>query len=113
MAVDEQDDAYFFRVARAVFDPAGDDMATVAKALKPPQEETVGAYRAAIKAFDAGCRAKNATAEEEALVAADKAITELVDLAADAKFDVRPREDINSFSAGVPVLYNKFLFRAG
>ena len=44
-------------------------------------------------------------------MAAEKALTSLVDLAAGAKFDVRPKEDINAYEGGVPVLYNKFLFR--
>jgi len=40
-------------------------------------------------------------------------LSAFLELAAKAKYDVRPRDDINGYQGSVPVLYNKFLFRSG
>lgn len=47
------------------------------------------------------------------LKAIEAAIGEFLDLGKSLKFDVTSREDINGYSGATPVLYNKFLFRAG
>ena len=43
----------------------------------------------------------------------DTSIQDFLALASKAKQDVTSKDDINGYSSGVPVLYNKFLFRAG
>ena len=114
MAVDTEDDAYVFRFARSVMDPQVASMQKASSAIPGDAAERIKAeYQKAIAALDAGCRANEAESELDALVGADKALTEFLELAKQAKYDVRPREDINGYEGSTPILYNKFLFRSG
>ena len=114
MAADAEDDAYVFRFARSVLDPQVKSMQNAASAL--PAGVVAGLvsdYQQQLAALDAGCRANDAGNELDALVAAEKALSEFLDLAAKAKYDVRPCEDINGYEGSTGILYNKFLFRSG
>ena len=48
-------------------------------------------------------------------LAIDSLLTEFLAIAKESKqkYDLKSREDINGYSGATPVLYNKFLFRAG
>jgi len=115
MAPDLGDDAYVFRFARSVLDPAGNSMTQAAAAIASGQaaDDLVNEYKAQIEALDRACRSNEAGDELEALTSAEKALASFLDLAAKAKYDVKPKDDINSYEGAVPVLYNKFLFRSG
>ena len=115
MAPDLGDDAYVFRFARSVLDPAGNSMTQAAAAIASGQaaDDLVNEYKAQVEALDRACRSNEAGDELEALTSAEKALASFLDLAAKAKYDVKPKDDINSYEGAVPVLYNKFLFRSG
>ena len=114
MAADLEDDAYVFRFARSVLDPQVKSMQAAAAVL-PANTATrlVTEYEASLEALNAGCRAYAAGEELVALENAEKALSEYLELAAQAKYDVRPREDINGYEGSSGILYNKFLFRSG
>jgi len=56
---------------------------------------------------------KALTRIRETMKAIDSAIRDFLALASKAKQDVTTKDDINGYTGTVPVLYNKFLFRAG
>ena len=114
MATDTEDDAYVFRFARSVLDPQIKSMQQ-ATAVLPSDDATrlLAEYQAQLAALDAGCRAYAAADELDALVGAEKALSEFLELAAKAKYNVKPREDINGYEGSTGLLYNKFLFRSG
>jgi hypothetical protein len=113
LPADPEDDAYVFRFARSVLDPVGPGMLQAAPAVPARAQELAAEFKAQLGALDAGCRAKSAEAELEALAAAEKALGEFLELAAQKKYDVRPREDINGYEGSSGILYNKFIFRSG
>jgi len=115
MATDKEDDAYVFRFARAVLDPAAAAMVTAAPALKDEDTRTTlpAQFKESVASLDAACRAYSAADELDALVAAEKALAEFLAQAKAQKYDVRPRDDINGYEGATGVLYNKFLFRSG
>merc|ERR1712050_354541 len=118
------DDAYVFRFARAVIDPASTKISEAAPGLAkalgkfdPSTSERMDALprelQTQLAALDAACRAKSADDELETMKAIDSAIRDFLALASKAKQDVTTKDDINGYTGTVPVLYNKFLFRAG
>jgi len=122
MAKDPEDDAYTFRFARAVIDPASTKVREAAPALAKALGGTEASDRMSglpdelqkqVAALDAACRANNADSQLETMKAIDTSIQDFLSLASEAKQDVTSKDDINGYTGGVPVLYNKFLFRAG
>ena len=114
MAPDAEDDAYVFRFARAVLDPASKELAVAAPGVAAADASAiVDEFNAQLKALDAACRAQNAADEVDALVAADKVLSEFLDVAKSKKFDTKGRDDINGYEGASGILYNKFLFRSG
>jgi len=114
MALDPDDDAYVFRFARAILDPAVKEMAIAAPKIKQARaQELPGLFQASLTDLDDACRATSAGDELQALRAAESALGEFLELANKERFDVMPRDDINAFQGGKNILYNKFLFRAG
>ena len=47
------------------------------------------------------------------MTAAEKALAEFLELAAQKKYNVKPKEDINGYEGASGLLYNKFIFRSG
>ena len=111
---DEGDDAYVFRFAKSVLEPAVQDMNVASSALSQQQAADLTAeYQTQLSALYNGCRQQSAAVELDALTAAEKSVSEFLELASKAKYDVRPREDINSYEGSAGLLYNKFIFRSG
>jgi hypothetical protein len=111
---DESDDAYVFRFAKSVLEPAVQDMKGATSALLPEQAAgLMTEFQSQLSALYNGCREESAAAELDALTAADKSLSEFLELASKAKYDVRPRDDINSYEGSAGLLYNKFIFRSG
>jgi hypothetical protein len=111
---DPDDDAYVFRFARAVLDPVGGQMLEASPAVGAERaQELSDAFKAALGDLDAGCRAKSAADELDALTGMGKTLDEFLAIAEQKKFDVRPRDDINAYDGASSILYNKFLFRSG
>ena len=69
-------------------------------------------FRAHVAALDLACRERAADKELEELQGAAEALRGLLTLAP-SKYDVKPVDDVNSYSGATGILYNKFLFRAG
>lgn len=115
MSADSEDDAYVFRFARSVLDPVTREMAVAAPGIATERAAALPAeFAKSIEALNTACRAKSAEGEVDALVAADNALTELLDLAKGQKFDTKPgNDDINGYDSLTGVIYNPFLFRAG
>lgn len=122
MNTDIEDDAYVFRFARSVIDPASAKVREAAPALakalsaSDAREQMVDLpekLTQQVAALDAACRAYSADDELEVIKAIDTSIRDFLALASKAKQDVTSKDDINGYTGGVPVLYNKFLFRAG
>lgn len=115
MATDKEDDAYVFRFARAVLDPAAAAMVTAAPAIKDADMRTTlpAQFKESVASLDAACRAYSAADQLDALVAAEKALADFLAQAKAQKYDVRPRDDINGYEGATGVLYNKFIFRSG
>ena len=114
MAVDAEDDAYVFRFARAVLDPASKELAIAApKVNADGAQAVIDDFNGYLKALDAGCRAQDAATELEALVGADKVLSDFLDLAKSKKYDTNGKDDINGYEGATGILYNKFLFRSG
>ena len=112
MAPDYEDDAYFFRFARSVLDPAAASIATASKKI-PQAAELPGKFQSSVAAFEDACRAKSADDELASLEAAQAALLELLELAKTQKYNVAPTDDINAYDGATGILYNKFLFRSG
>jgi len=114
MAIDVEDDAYVLRFARSVLDPQVEAMRQAASALpSDAADRLTAAYQEQLTALIVGCRANAADSELDALVGAEKALSEFLEIAGKAKYDVRPREDINNYEGSASFLYNKWLFRSG
>ena len=114
MAVDPEDDAYVFRFARSVLDPCAKEMVRAAPALPAATaQELTDEFNAQLAALNTACRGRAAAEELEALTSAEKALSDFLELASKAKYDVRPREDINGYEGSSGVLYNKLIFRSG
>ena len=111
MAPDFEDDAYVFRFARSVLDPAIKEMTLAAPVIKQARAQELSAeFKASISDLDAACRLRSADDEVQALMVADKALQEFLELANAQKFDVKARDDINAYNGASGILYNKFLF---
>ena len=116
MAPDPEDDAYVLRFSRIVLAPLKEDLAVAAPALNSARATTLAAeLETDLSRLDLACREKASDKELNELKAIDSLLTEFLTLAKGTKqnFDVKSREDINGYSGATPVLYNKFLFRAG
>jgi hypothetical protein len=114
MAADFEDDAYVLRFGRAVLDPAEKQMSQAAPGVSAPRATALPReFSDSLAALYTACRANSAGGELDALVSADKAISELLELAKVQKLNVTPRgDDINGYEGATSVLYNKFLFRS-
>ena len=105
MAADAEDDAYVLRFSRAILDPAAQQMVEAAPGIKSERAAALpGEFATSVSALDAACRAKSAADELTALVSADAALNELLELARKQKFDVAPRDDINSYEGATGVV---------
>jgi hypothetical protein len=114
MNPDPEDDAYVLRFSRIVLAPLAEEMKVAAPALDTARAIALTAeLEAGLSKLDLACRDKSSAAELNELKAIDSAIGEFLAMAKSSKFDVKSREDINGYSGATPVLYNKFLFRAG
>ena len=114
MAADFEDDAYVIRFARAVLDQAATSMRTAAPAVASERGPILASeFKAQVEALIVACRANDAGAELDALTAAEKALAEFLELAAQKKYNVKPKEDINGYEGASGLLYNKFIFRSG
>jgi len=116
MAPDVEDDAYVLRFSRIVIAPLKEDFAVAAPELKSAKATALaGELEGLLSTLDLACREKASDKELNALKAIDSLLTEFLGIAKESKqnFDLKSREDINGYSGATPVLYNKFLFRAG
>lgn len=105
MAADAEDDAYVLRFSRAILDPAAVQMKEAAPGVKSERASALpGEFSSSITALDTACRAKSAADELAALESADAALNELLELARKQKFDVAPRDDINSYEGATGVV---------
>ncbi|KAL1529429.1 hypothetical protein AB1Y20_000377 [Prymnesium parvum] len=124
MSADAEDDAYVFRFARSVLDPAVSKMQEAAPALAKVLESSSSEssermaglpneLQLQIAALNDACRKRSADDQLEALTGISTSIQDFLVLASKAKINVLSTDDINGYSGSAPVLYNKFLFRAG
>ena len=116
MAPDVEDDAYVLRFSRIVLAPLKEDLVVAAPELKSARATTLaGELESNLSRLDLACREKASDKELNELKAIDSLLTEFLAIAKESKqnFDLKSREDINGYSGATPVLYNKFLFRAG
>ena len=113
MTVDKEDDAYVIRFARSILDPAAASMVEAAPALPASAAALPTEFKEQLGALYTACRAYEAGDELDALEKADRALTQFLEIAASAKFDVQPKGQVNGWSGGTGILYNPFLFRAG
>ena len=114
MQADREDDAYVLRFSRSVLQPLSANMAVAAPALQSDRASVLPAeLEASVGKLDLACREMASDKELSELKAIDAAIGEFLALAKSSKFDTTSREDINGYSGATPLLYNKFLFRAG
>ena len=78
-AVDPEDDAYIVRFARSVLDPASKEMLQALPILSAPRaKELPSEFSNSVTELITACRAKTADGELEALVNADKALSEFL-----------------------------------
>ena len=97
-----------------VLSPISNAMTTAAPALKTERAAALTTeFEESLARLDLACREGAADRELSELEAIEKEIGEFLALAEKLKFDTTAREDINGYSGATPVLYNKFLFRAG
>ncbi|KAL3910155.1 MAG: hypothetical protein SGPRY_009161 [Prymnesium sp.] len=119
MSSDDEDDAYVYRFARGVIDPALEKVQEaaplIAKALSASSSDASeqmaglpGELKKQLSELDVACRMKDSDAQVDSLKAID-----FLALASKAKQDVTSKDDINGYTGSAPILYNKFLFRAG
>jgi hypothetical protein len=116
MAADGEDDAYVLRFSRIVLSPVKNDAAVAASELKSERATALASeLEGNLARLDLACREKASDKELTELKAIDSLLTEFLAIAKESKqnFDLKSREDINGYSGATPVLYNKFLFRAG
>ena len=116
MPADGEDDAYVLRFSRIVLSPLKEDVVVAASELKSERATALaGALEGNLARLDLACRDKASDKELTELKAIDSLLTEFLAIAKESKqkYDLKSREDINGYSGATPVLYNKFLFRAG
>jgi len=111
LPADPEDDAYVLRFARSVLEPLNAVMTETAPSLGTGARDFADDFRSHTSALDVACRSKSAETELEELRALEVALAGFLDLG--KRYNVKPRDDINSYSGAAGVLYNKFLFRAG
>lgn len=111
LPADPEDDAYVLRFARVVLDPLNAAMTEAAPSLGTGANDLAEDFRSHAAALDAACRERAAEKELDELRSLEAALSSFLDLG--KRYNVKPRDDINSYSGAAGVLYNKFLFRAG
>jgi len=111
-ALDPEDDAYVLRFARSVLLPLKDSLRDAAPALGADADALAETFATQLQALDTACVQRSAAEQIDQLQNIEQTISAFLALGK-SKFNVSPRDDINTYSGAKGILYNKFLFRAG